>query len=170
MKKIILSIALILSLSIGLSAQENDGTKTKLGQVAPAFSCLTVHGNTVDTKEMKGKVIWINFFATWCSPCKQELPVLENNIMEKYKDNTDFVLVVLGREHDMEEMKKYAKETNLNLPFAPDPGRKIFNMYASQSIPRNVIIGKDGKIAVQSIGYSVEEFKKLENKLAELIK
>lgn len=89
--------------------------------------------------------------------------------MGKYSDNPDFVLVVLGREHTMDEMKEYASNTGLKLPFAPDEGRKIFSLYAAQSIPRNVIIGRDGKIAIQTIGYTESEFRKLENQVAGLL-
>ncbi len=169
MKRILFTLSTLIILITGLNAQDGESTLTRIGQEAPAFTCTTVDGTIIDTKEMKGKVIWINFFATWCPPCKKELPVLEKNIMEKYMDNPDFVLVVLGREHTMEEMKDYAGSTGLKLPFAPDEGRKIFNMYATQSIPRNVIIGRDGKIAIQTIGYTESEFTKLQNEVAGLL-
>ncbi|MDZ7739764.1 MAG: TlpA disulfide reductase family protein [Bacteroidales bacterium] len=169
MKRIFLSLAAVFSVITGISAQDGESTLTKVGQVAPAFTCTTIDGTVIDSEELKGKVIWINFFATWCPPCKKELPVLEKNVMDKYRDDPGFVLVVLGREHSMEEMKEYAESTGLDLPFAPDKEREIFSKYASQSIPRNVIIGRDGKIAVQSIGYTESEFAKLEEKLAELI-
>ena len=144
--------------------------KVKVGDKAPDFVCKTIEGTTIDSKELKGKVIMVNFFATWCPPCKKELPVLQKNIAEKYKSNPDFVLVVLGREHNMDEMIKYASETGLKLPFAPDIERKIFSLYAEASIPRNVIIDKNGKISYQSIGYTEDEFKKLEDHLASLLK
>ena len=168
MKRILFTLSTLIILITGLNAQDGESTLTRIGQEAPAFTCTTVDGTIIDTKEMKGKVIWINFFATWCPPCKKELPVLEKNIMEKYRDNPDFVLVILGREHTMEEMKDYAGRTGLKLPFAPDEGRKIFSMYATQSIPRNIIIGRDGKIAVQTISYTESEFAKLEEKVASL--
>jgi peroxiredoxin len=166
----LLIMALILLLPAGLKAQEGDGTLNKTGSKAPDFTATTVDGKTIDTKAMKGKVIMVNFFATWCPPCKKELPVLEKNVAEKYANNSDFVLVVLGREHDMAEMKKYAEETGLKLPFAPDVERKIFSMYAEASIPRNVIIDKKGNISYQSIGYTEEEFAVLEKHLADLLK
>jgi len=169
MKRFFLITGIIMIIITAASAQNGESTLTKIGQEAPAFKAVTVDGQIVDTKEMKGKVIWINFFATWCPPCKRELPVLQKNVMDKYRNNEDFVLVVLGREHTMKEMKEYASSTGLKLPFAPDENRKIFSKYASQSIPRNVIIGKDGKIAVQSIGYTEEEFAKLEKKVADLL-
>lgn len=169
MKKISLSLAAALLLMTGISAQEDESTLTKVGQEAPSFTCTITDGTVIDIEEMQGKVIWINFFATWCPPCKKELPVLEKNVMEKYRDNPDFVLLVLGREHSMKEMKEYAQSTGLKLPFSPDEEREIFSKYATQSIPRNVIIGRDGKIAMQSTGYTESEFAKLEEKVAELM-
>ena len=169
MKKILLSISALMIIMAGINAQDAESTLTRLGQEAPAFKCTTVDGTVIDTEALKGKVVWINFFATWCPPCKKELPVLEKNVMEKYSNNPDFVLVVLGREHTMDEMKEFAGSTGLKLPFAPDEGRKVFSLYAAQSIPRNVIIGRDGKIAIQTIGYTESEFSELENKVAALL-
>ncbi|MFO7853343.1 MAG: TlpA family protein disulfide reductase [Bacteroidota bacterium] len=169
MKRILLSIAAPVIIISCLIAQDGESTLTSVGQEAPAFKCTTVDGKVINTKELKGKVIWLNFFATWCPPCKRELPVLEKNVMGKYRDNPDFVLLVLGREHTMDEMKEYASNTGLKLPFAPDEGRKIFSMYATRSIPRNVVIGRDGRIAIQTIGYTEAEFTKLEKQVADLM-
>lgn len=172
MKKIIAVLMLMAGITLSANAQEQegDGTINKVGDKAPEFVCNTIDGRSIDSKKLRGKVIMVNFFATWCPPCKKELPVLQKNVAEKYADNKDFVLVVLGREHNMDEMNKYAEETGLKLPFAPDVERKIFSMYASLSIPRNVIIDKKGNISYQSIGYTEEEFKKLEDHLAGLLK
>ena len=170
MKRIIALIFLMAGITLTSKAQEGDGTINKVGDKAPDFVCTTVDGKTIDTKELKGKVIMINFFATWCPPCKKELPVLQKNIAEKYANNKDFVLVVLGREHNMDEMNTYASETGLKLPFAPDVERKIYSLYASVTIPRNVIIDKKGNISYQAIGYTEEEFSKIEDHVAELLK
>lgn len=170
MKRIITGILLMAGMTLSMTAQEGDGTINKVGDKAPDFVCTTIDGKTIDTKEMRGKVIMINFFATWCPPCKKELPVLQKNVAEKYAGNKNFVLVVLGREHNMDEMNKYAEETGLKLPFAPDVERKIYSLYANVTIPRNVIIDKKGNISYQAIGYSEEEFKKIEDHLAGLLK
>lgn len=169
MKRIIAGIILMAGIILNMNAQEGDGTKNRIGDSAPDFVCKTIEGKIIDTKELRGKVIMINFFATWCPPCKKELPVLQKNVAEKYADNKDFVLVVLGREHNMDEMKKYAEETGLKLPFAPDVERKIYSLYADVTIPRNIIINREGKISYQAIGYTEEEFKKIEEHIAGLL-
>ena len=94
-------------------AQEDESTLNKVGDKAPAFKATTIDGQLIDTKDLKGKVIWVNFFATWCPPCKKELPVLQDSVYLKYKDNKDFVLVVLGREHTVDELKEFASNGNM---------------------------------------------------------
>jgi peroxiredoxin len=170
MKKTLLSLFTGIILISTINGQADKSTLTKVGDKAPAFSCVTTDGKTIDINKLQGKIIMINFFATWCPPCNSELPVLQKNIWEKYKDNKDFVLVIVGREHTEKEVKDFVTVKKFTMPFAPDPKRAIFNLYATQSIPRNVIIGKDGKIIFQSTGYTPEEFKKVESLLAEKLK
>jgi len=170
MKQITLLLVLIFA-GMGLAnSQEGDGSLLKVGDTAPQFTATTIDGKIIDLAKSKGKIVMVTFFATWCGPCNQELPVLEKNIWNKYKNNENFVLVVLGREHDMKTVKDFSVTKNLNLPFAPDEKREVFAKYAEKNIPRNVIIGKDGKIAFQSVGYTEAEFKKMEDELASLLK
>lgn len=170
MKKLI-SIVLLFSGCVSfLNAQSDTTTFTKIGDKAPLFTCRTIDGKVVDLSKLQGKIVMINFFATWCGPCNSELPVLQKNIWDKYKNNTDFVLIILGREHSEKEVQDFVTARKFTMPFAPDPKREIFKLYASQSIPRNVVIGKDGKIIFQSIGYTPEEFVKIEKLLAQILK
>jgi len=164
-----ITLLFIFTLTASIMAQEDESTLNKVGDKAPAFRVTTIDGNLIDTKELEGKVIWVNFFATWCPPCKKELPVLQENVYNKYKDNKDFVLVVLGREHNVDELKEFAAKWEYNLPFAPDIERKIFSLYAKQSIPRNVIIDKEGNISLQSIGFTEKEFAEIEKHVADLL-
>jgi len=92
--------------------------------------------------------------------------VLQKDVWSKYKDNPDFRLIIIGRVHNEQEVRDFVAKKNFTMPFAPDPTREIFKLYATQNIPRNVIIGKDGRIIFQSMGYSEDDFKKLEEFLA----
>ena len=167
MKKEILTLMLMTVTITVMSGQVDTTTFIKKGDIAPPFICRTIEGKTIDINKLQGKIIMINFFATWCPPCNLELPVLQKNIWEKYKNNPDFVLIILGREHSDQEVKDFVAKKKFTMPFAPDPKREIFKLYASQSIPRNVIIGRNGKVIFQSIGYTEEEFKKIERLLSE---
>jgi len=170
MKKEILLLITCFAVITITSAQSDTTTITRVGDRAPAFTCRTIDGKTIDISKLQGKIVMINFFATWCGPCLQELPVLQKNIWDKYKTNDNFQLIILGRQHTEAEVRKFVDSRKFTMPFAPDPERKIYSLYATQFIPRNVIIGKDGRIIFQSMGYTPEEFKKIEDLLTEQLK
>jgi peroxiredoxin len=158
--------ALVLFMSLltfsAVSAQEFDATfLTRPGDIMPAFTVTTSDGQTINTNDLKGRVILINFFATWCPPCNKELPHLEKEIWAKYKDNKNFALLVIGREHKLEEIKKFKQEKLLTLPMGADPDRSIYKQFATQTIPRNYLIGKDGRIIYQSQGFSDDEMTRI---------
>lgn len=167
MKQLIF-ITFLLLFTGSLFAQD-EFTKAKQGEIAPDFTFETAPGKTQKLSDLKGKVVWINFFATWCPPCRKELPALQKEVYNKYKNNDDFVLIILGREHNWDEINKFKTEQGFTMPFYPDPEREVFSVYADQNIPRNFIIDKDGKIAISSIGFEEEEFKELSTKLKVLI-
>jgi peroxiredoxin len=141
-----------------------------VGDKAPDFSFAAENGQTKKLSELKGKVVWINFFATWCPPCRQELPNLQKEVYDKLKNNPNFELIILGREHSWEEINKFTSEQKFTMPFYPDMGRKVFSLYAKQNIPRNFIIDKEGKIAVASTGFTEKEFAEIINKVEVLLK
>jgi thiol-disulfide isomerase/thioredoxin len=143
-------------------AQENDpSTLIKTGNKAPTFDFYIKKDQKANLKDYRGKIVMINFFATWCGPCAMELPLVQKNIWDKYKDNPQFALMIFGREEGWDKVSGYKETHKYTMPFLPDEGRKIFSLYATQSIPRNVIIDEKGKIIYQSIGYSPDEFKQL---------
>src|SRR5690606_7994733 len=128
------------------------------GATTPDFN-FTWKGDRVDAiQNHRGKVVLINFFATWCPPCRQELPRVQAEIWDKCKDREDFVLFVFGREEGWDKLDPFIEQTGYTFPILPDVGRSIFALYATQSIPRNVILDRNGKVIYQSIGYSEAEF------------
>jgi peroxiredoxin len=162
-------ISFLFFLSFNLLAQD-EATLVKVGDKAPNFTIESENGKTKQLSDLKGKVVWINFFATWCPPCRQELPHLQKEVYDKLKSNPNFELIILGREHSWIEINKFKTDNKFNMPFYPDLGRKIFSLYANQNIPRNFIIDKEGKIAVASTGFNEKEFKEIIEKVTALLK
>ena len=133
-------------------AQQPDTTTfTKVGDTAPLFDFAISKTQKVNLKDYHGKIVLLNFFATWCPPCRMELPRVQKEIWEKYKDNPKFALFVFGREEGWNVVLPFNEKFKYTFPILPDDGPKIFKLYATQSIPRNVVVDGDGKIIYQSI-------------------
>ncbi|EFK59631.1 TlpA family protein disulfide reductase [Sphingobacterium spiritivorum] len=156
MKQLIL--LLILTIAVPVFGQE---WKVKVGEQTPVFEWKDKKEERKDISMLKGKVVLINFFATWCPPCRQELPRVENEIWAKYKSRTDFSLLVFAREEGWDKLNPFMSKQQYTFPVFPDLKREIFSKYADTGIPRNVILNKKGEVVYQSIGYTEDEFKHL---------
>ena len=155
----ILFILLLLGIHSTLTAQENE-TLVQTGMEVPDFTVKMFDGQTVQMKELRGKVVLLNFWATWCPPCRMELARVEKDIIERFK-NQDFVFLPVSRQDSYDKIKAFREQTGYTFPMGMDPDRKIYSQFATASIPGNFIIDKTGKIVFMEIGYSEESFKKL---------
>lgn len=136
------------------------GYVVKSGDLAPDFTLQTITGVTVTLSELRGKVIMLQFTASWCSVCRKEMPAIENDIWKKHKDNPDFFLLGIDRDEPLETVRKFVEQTGVTYPIGLDPGADIFALYADRKagITRNVIIDPEGKIAMLTRLYNEEEF------------
>ncbi len=146
--------------------ERDSSTLVEIGQQVPDFTFVNENGEQESIGDYLGKLVLVNFFATWCGPCMQELPQVQTDIFEKYKDNKDFVLLVVGREHSNSEMKKFKANKGFTFKLVADPQREIYSKFAEQFIPRNFLIDKDGKIIYSSIGFNEGDFSTLKETIA----
>jgi peroxiredoxin len=151
---------LLLGVEAIRAADEAETTLTKVGQPAPAFTVTTLDGKTFDLAAHKGRVVLVNFFATWCGPCMAEMPALEKQVWQRFKGD-QFTMIAIGREHTNEELGPFPQKHALSFPVAGDPKRAVYAKYATQYIPRSYVIGRDGKILFQTMGYTEAEFGQL---------
>jgi peroxiredoxin len=157
--------------SFNLSAQEDDrGYIVETGQMAPDFTVTTTDGKTFTLSEQRGKVIMLQFTASWCSVCRKEMPHIEKEIWLPLKDK-DFVLLGLDRDEPLDIVKDFAKKMNITYPLAPDPGAGVFALFAMKEagVTRNVIINRDGKIVYLTRLYDEAEFKGMKEAIDRLI-
>lgn len=169
MKAYVLACLLVLS-ALSVKAQTEDPEIVKVGDVMPAFTILFDDGSTFSSSALKGKVVLLNFFATWCPPCQKELPDMEATLWPKVKDNPSFALMVLGRSHTDAELKEYNDKKGFTFPLYPDRNRIIFDTFARSLIPRSYLIGKDGRVKQITTGYTEEEFRRLVDRIEQLLK
>src|SRR5450432_147140 len=133
MKKLILSVLFLLSLAIGKA-------QLAVGKIAPEISLLDKDGNTVTLSSLKGKVVLIDFWASWCGPCKEILPSVVK-LYNKYKSKG---LEVLGVSVDTDKSAwlKTAKEYKLPYTLVNDPGSATTNSYGVYAIPTCFLLDK----------------------------
>jgi peroxiredoxin len=142
----ILMVAIVL-LAIGL-AWTVAGTLqvhiTEAGDTAPNFSIVTEHGRTVTRSDFGGKILALNFWATWCPPCLEELPSM-NEFARQYASQG---VVVIGISVDKNQTlyKRFLAQRNVVFDTARDPDADIANSYGTFVYPETYIIGRDGKV------------------------
>ena len=147
---------------IAWMGQAQEADVVKMGDAMPTFRVVSDKGETLlSTDQLKGKVVLVNFFATWCPPCQKELAAVQETLWPKYKDNGQFALVVIGREHDEAELAKYNEKKGFTFPLYPDKNRSIYAAFAQSLIPRSYLFDQEGKVIRATKGYTEEEFAEL---------
>ncbi|MDF1499774.1 MAG: TlpA disulfide reductase family protein [Anaerolineales bacterium] len=132
---------------------------------APDFTLETFDGEPITLSDLRGQVVVINFWASWCPPCRDEAPYLESS-WRKYRDHG---VVLLGVDYvDTEaEARAYIAEFDITYPNGPDLGTRISQAYRIQGVPETFFVGKDGTIRGVKIGPLVPP--ELDEKITELL-
>lgn len=127
--------------------------QTHVGDPAPDVSITMLDGSTKRLSDFRGKLVLLNFFATWCGPCCRELPHLDE-LWNGLKDNDDIVMLVISREEAAEVATQFLNEHGFTFPVALDPDAVAFSQFAKEGIPRTYLIGRDGEILFQTLGFA----------------
>ena len=174
MRKIFIICITLLTLTSMSYAQETDerGYIVKVGDMAPDFKIKLTDGKTVQLSDLKGKIVMLQFTASWCGVCRKEMPFIESDIWQKHKNNPQFALLAIDRDEPLKTVIDFAKSTGITYPIGLDKGADIFALYAFREagITRNVIIDKSGKIVMLTRLYNEKEFAEMKSVIEELLK
>ena len=144
----------------------------KIGDVIPNFTMTLTNGKKISSKDWRGKVVMLQFTASWCGVCRKEMPFIEKDIWLKHKRNSDFLLFGVDRDEPLEKVKRYQKEMEISYPIAIDPNADIFGIFADKKagVTRNVIIDQTGKIVFMTRLFKENEFKEMVRVIGLLLK
>jgi len=116
----------------------------------PSFTLTTLDGQAVRSADLKGKVVVLNFWATWCGPCKEEMPALDR--LRKQFDSRDVVVLTITTDHQRDGIAAFMKHLGLSLPVLLDESRNVSDSYMVRGLPTTILAGKDGRVVGRAIG------------------
>jgi len=125
-------------------------TGAKVGLPAPALNLERLGGGNVDIGGLKGKVVLVNFWATWCGPCREEMPDLER--LHRALEGQQFTILAVSVDQRRSDVEKFAAEKNLTMPILLDSKGQIARLWGTSIFPESYIIGPDGNVADKVIG------------------
>ncbi|MGJ7025907.1 redoxin domain-containing protein [Petrimonas sp.] len=166
----------------GVNAQEQDTVRVqdtldrqyrvKVGDPAPNFEMTFPDGKKIELSDLRGKVVMLQFTASWCGVCRKEMPHIEKEIWQKHKDNPHFALYGIDREEPAEKIQVLREATGVTYPIGMDPDAGIFGLYAEKDagITRNIIIDREGKIVMLTRLFEEEEFNEMVSLIDKLLR
>ena len=149
MKRVLVAAAIVIFGSLFVFWLYNPPSKIKIGQLAPGFSLLDRQDKKISLKDFSGKLVVLNFWATWCPPCLAEMPSLE----KLYRRFSPAGMAVLAVNHDSSNLRRskeavadFAKKVPLSFPVLYDMEGEASNLYGIYTLPQTFIVGRDGRI------------------------
>jgi peroxiredoxin len=146
----------VLPSTSGSSSQENDTSESApvpAGDIASAFNLEDAFsGQTVSLASLKGKVIFLNLWATWCGPCREEMPSMET-LYEQFKTNNDFVMLAVSEDtKGKSAVLPYVQKNGYHFRILLDPENKVGDSYGVSGVPETFIIDRSGRIVAHHMG------------------
>jgi peroxiredoxin len=138
------------------------------GKMAPDFASKSDSGRNVRLSELRGQVVLINFWASWCSPCRQELPLL-NKIYAQYRA-AGFMLLAVNVDDNRKDADAMLKRLDLRFPTLFDGGKSVAKLYGVDTMPATLVIDRDGRVRYVHRGYYEGYERKYEQQVRELLK
>jgi peroxiredoxin len=161
----------VVLLALALAAFAGPGTTAALppaGVPAPDFASKSDNGRNVRLSELRGQVVLINFWASWCSPCRQELPLL-SKLYAQYR-GAGFTLLGVNVDDNRKDAESMLKRLNLKFPTLFDGSKNVAKLYGVDTMPATLVIDRDGRVRYVHRGYYEGYERKYEQQVRELLK
>jgi peroxiredoxin len=157
---------LLVCITLGLAGAAQ--AAVALQSAAPDFTLKSLEGRNLRLAEQRGQVVLVNFWATWCGPCKQEMPHL-NRLYDKYR-SAGFQLLSINVDEDPRQAGSSAAKFGLHFPVLLDADKSVSKLYDLQSMPSTLLIDRDGRVRYLHRGYREGLEASHEAQIRELVK
>lgn len=165
MKKTVLLVAFLLVIQTFLASTALAADKTI---PAADFTLPASSGNNIRLSEQVGEVVMINFWASWCAPCREEMPLLDN-LYGKYRD-LGFTILGINLDENRDDAAKVLEQIPVSFPVLFDPKSEISRLYDVRAMPTTILIDRDGNVRALHKGYMPGFVDQYENEVKTLIK
>jgi len=137
----------------------NRGYKVNIGDASPKIDLTLLDGRVVNNKNLEDKVVVIQFTASWCSVCIKEMPHLEKQVWQRFKDD-DFILIGVDLKEELDVVREFILKTEITYPFTIDKDGYFFESFTlpKAGVTRNIVLDKQGKISFLTRLYDEKEF------------
>lgn len=139
------------------------------GDIAPDFTVEMLDGSKVTLSELRGKVVLVGFWATWCPPCRLELSHMQKDVIDRFAGK-DLVVLPISRGEKRKTVEDYIAKMGYTFPIGLDGDQSIYKKYASNYIPRSFVVGRDGKVVYVAVGYDEQIAKEIDTAISEALK
>lgn len=162
-----LVMAALLIVMGGAITQPQSVLAVDAGSRAPGFSLKDFKGKPVSLASLKGKVVLVDFWASWCAPCKKELPEL-NKLHAKY-GSKGLVIIGVNIDEDVKAAKRFLRKVPVDFPVVHDAAHSVAKSYAPPTMPSSYIIDRKGVIRHVQVGFKAKDAKVLEAQVKKLL-
>jgi cytochrome c biogenesis protein CcmG, thiol:disulfide interchange protein DsbE len=149
---VVVVFGVVLALNVGTDPQADQLKSRLLDKDVPAFEVKTLDGQTVTADDLAGKTVIVNFWNTWCVPCRNELPALQR-FWTEHKDDGDVVMLGIVRDDPASEVRKYVKKNGIDWTIGLDPGAQAALDFGTRGQPETFAVSPSGRI----VGYQLSE-------------
>lgn len=156
--QIVLSAALVFA---------NGAGQIKVGEKAKDFALPATSGEKISLASLRGKVVLINFWATWCGPCQEELPELDR-LQSKHRQR-GFSILAISVDNEPENVKTFLKKYDIKLTGLWDRDKRTAEAYAVEAMPSSYLVDRNGVVRAIYRGYDPKDFKRLESEVDALL-
>lgn len=145
-------------------------TAVEIGRPAPPYAAVSFSGDSVSLKSLRGKVVLLNIWATWCAPCKEEIPYLQRLHTEKAAQGLEVVGVSVDAEGEESKMSAFAQQFGMTYPLWHDPDQRVMSLFLAIGVPATYLIDREGVLVWRHLGVVRPTDERFQSALADALR